>query len=130
MYPQQDQFPTNIRNQLTHAQNFSDVIHGAALLYNLMLAEKGVGIGPDRFRFHGDGAHRGQRPGDQRCVGFGPVPGYRRARFRQRSGLARLPGADARDGARGEGVRPTKKRDILVKGMKELNFLPADGSGP
>lgn len=33
------QFPAHIRDQLDHARNFSEVIHGAALLYNLMLAE-------------------------------------------------------------------------------------------
>lgn len=32
--------PEPIRQQLVHARNFSEAIHGAALLYNLMLAEK------------------------------------------------------------------------------------------
>ena len=36
---QLSQFPRYLRDQLEHAQNFSEVIHGAALLYNLMLAE-------------------------------------------------------------------------------------------
>jgi hypothetical protein len=33
-------FPDRIQDKLMHARNFSEVIHGAALLYNLMLAEK------------------------------------------------------------------------------------------
>jgi len=36
---QLQQFPARIRDQLEHARNLSEVIHGAALLYNLMLAE-------------------------------------------------------------------------------------------
>lgn len=32
--------PEPIRQRLVHARNFSETIHGAALLYNLMLAEK------------------------------------------------------------------------------------------
>lgn len=31
--------PVRVQHQLQHAQNFSEIIHGAALLYNLMLAE-------------------------------------------------------------------------------------------
>jgi hypothetical protein len=31
--------PLTLREQLTHGQNFSEVMHGAQLLYNLMLAE-------------------------------------------------------------------------------------------
>jgi hypothetical protein len=38
-HPQFQQFPTAVQSQLAHARNFSEVIHGAALLYNLMLAE-------------------------------------------------------------------------------------------
>jgi hypothetical protein len=34
-----DQHPDHLRDQLAHAQNFSETIHGAALLYNLLLAE-------------------------------------------------------------------------------------------
>lgn len=34
------EFPDHIQEQLEHARNFSDAIHGAALLYNLMLAEE------------------------------------------------------------------------------------------
>ena len=41
-HPQLGDYPGDIRSQLGHAQNFSEVFHGAALLYNLMLAEKGV----------------------------------------------------------------------------------------
>lgn len=33
------QFPPHVRDLIEHAHNFSEVIHGAALLYNLMLAE-------------------------------------------------------------------------------------------
>jgi hypothetical protein len=40
MHPQYQAFPEHIREQLEHGRNFSEVIHGAALLYNLMLAEK------------------------------------------------------------------------------------------
>jgi hypothetical protein len=39
-HPQLPQFPSAIRGQLEHARNFSEAIHGAALLYNFMLAEK------------------------------------------------------------------------------------------
>lgn len=35
-----DQFPPHIQEQLLHARNFSESIQGAALLYNLMLAEQ------------------------------------------------------------------------------------------
>jgi hypothetical protein len=34
------QLPKHLREQLAHARYFSEVIHGSALLYNLMLAEK------------------------------------------------------------------------------------------
>jgi hypothetical protein len=34
-----DQHPDYLRDQLAHAQNFSESIHGAALLYNLLLSE-------------------------------------------------------------------------------------------
>ena len=39
LHPQFGEFPTRLQNQLRHARNFSEAIHGAALLYNLMLAE-------------------------------------------------------------------------------------------
>lgn len=35
-----DNHPDHLRDQLMHAQNFSESIHGAALLYNLLLAEQ------------------------------------------------------------------------------------------
>jgi hypothetical protein len=38
-HPRLAEFPARLRDQLDHARNFSDVIHGAALLYNLMLSE-------------------------------------------------------------------------------------------
>jgi hypothetical protein len=34
------EFPAPIREQLEHGRNFSEAVHGAALLYNLMLAEQ------------------------------------------------------------------------------------------
>ena len=39
-HPQFGEFPDHIREELEHARNFSETIHGAALLYNLMLAEE------------------------------------------------------------------------------------------
>lgn len=39
-HPEHATFPERNQNDLMHARNFSEVIHGAALLYNLMLAEK------------------------------------------------------------------------------------------
>jgi len=42
-HPQWAAFPAPIREQLEHARNFSEAINGAALLYNLMLAEKSPG---------------------------------------------------------------------------------------
>lgn len=39
-HPQFAKFPPRIREQLEHARNFSEAIHSAALLYNLMLAEQ------------------------------------------------------------------------------------------
>ncbi len=38
-HPQLGEFPSKVREQLHHARNFSEAIHGAPLLYNLMLAE-------------------------------------------------------------------------------------------
>lgn len=40
MHPELAQFPQRLRLQVEHARNFSEVMHGAALLYNLMLGEK------------------------------------------------------------------------------------------
>jgi hypothetical protein len=39
-HPQFADFPAHNRNELFHAQCFSEAIHGSVLLYNLMLAEK------------------------------------------------------------------------------------------
>lgn len=39
-HPWADETPDNVRTVLNHAENFSLCLHGAALLYNLMLAEK------------------------------------------------------------------------------------------
>jgi uncharacterized protein DUF6361 len=39
-HPRLADFPGHLREQLDHGRRFSDVIHGAVLLYNLMLAEK------------------------------------------------------------------------------------------
>ena len=41
-HPQLAELPPANREQLAHARNFSELIHGAPLLYNLMLAEKAV----------------------------------------------------------------------------------------
>lgn len=38
-HPQCAELPTELREQLDHSRRFSEAIHGAALLYNLMLAE-------------------------------------------------------------------------------------------
>jgi len=38
--PQASSFSDRIANLLVHAQNFSEIMHGGALLYNLMLAEQ------------------------------------------------------------------------------------------
>lgn len=38
-HPAVEGLPPDLQEQLLHAQNFSELIHGAALLYNLMLAE-------------------------------------------------------------------------------------------
>jgi len=40
MHPELAQFPQRLRLQVEHARKFSEVMHGAALLYNLMLGEK------------------------------------------------------------------------------------------
>jgi hypothetical protein len=40
LHPQLGQFPSAIAEQLEHARNFSEAIHGAPLLYNFLLAEK------------------------------------------------------------------------------------------
>lgn len=39
-HPQYNEFPPNCREQLEHARNFSETIHGAQLFYNLLLAIK------------------------------------------------------------------------------------------
>jgi hypothetical protein len=39
-HPDYGRFPSNLQNQIEHARNFAISINGAALLYNLMLAEK------------------------------------------------------------------------------------------
>lgn len=39
-HPLYSEFPSRIQEQLCHARNFSEAIQGAALLYNLMLAEQ------------------------------------------------------------------------------------------
>ena len=42
-HPKYAHFPAHLRAQLDHARNFSEAIHGAALLYNLLLAESAHG---------------------------------------------------------------------------------------
>jgi hypothetical protein len=39
-HPQFKSLPASLREKLLHAQNFSEVMHGASLLYNLILAEE------------------------------------------------------------------------------------------
>jgi hypothetical protein len=39
-YSHLDEVSEKVRKYVDHAENFSDVIHGATILYNLMLAEK------------------------------------------------------------------------------------------
>lgn len=39
-HPESAKFPPTVKAVLEHARNFSETIHGAALLYNLMLAER------------------------------------------------------------------------------------------
>ncbi|WP_291980622.1 DUF6361 family protein [Luteitalea sp.] len=40
MHPRHADFPVDLQSQLAHSQNLSEVMHGAALLYNLVLAEQ------------------------------------------------------------------------------------------
>jgi hypothetical protein len=40
LHPLCGELPASIRETLAHARNFSEVMHGAALLYNLLLAKK------------------------------------------------------------------------------------------
>lgn len=56
LHPQFAEFPTDLKDRLTHARNFSETMQGAALLYNLMLAEKRASdklISRYRDRLHG-----------------------------------------------------------------------------
>ncbi len=39
-HPQVGELPANLKSKLEHARNFAELMRGAALLYNLMLAEK------------------------------------------------------------------------------------------
>ena len=38
-HPELAEFPPHLREWLAHAQNFSELLHGAVLLYNLLLSE-------------------------------------------------------------------------------------------
>ena len=40
MHPQYNEFGPEIKKKLQHARNFSEIMHGAAWLYNVMLAEE------------------------------------------------------------------------------------------
>jgi len=40
LHPKIEKFPKELRKVVHHAQNFSEIMHSAALLYNLMLSEK------------------------------------------------------------------------------------------
>jgi hypothetical protein len=44
-HPQYAEFPLAQQVELVHARNFSEVLHGAALLYNFMLAEQRAALG-------------------------------------------------------------------------------------
>lgn len=48
-HPERGDFPELIQRRLVHAQNFSEAIYGAALLYNLMLAEAADRATPGRL---------------------------------------------------------------------------------
>jgi hypothetical protein len=55
-HPHCGELPAKIREILAHAQNFSEVMHGAPLLYNLILAEQshwGEGVAKYREGFEG-----------------------------------------------------------------------------
>lgn len=41
MHPEYGSFPQRLREIVDHGRRFSEVLHGAALLYNLLLSEKG-----------------------------------------------------------------------------------------
>lgn len=51
-HPGAGEFPESIKTPLLHAQNFSEIMHGAALLYNLILAEE-AGLDDHRERYRG-----------------------------------------------------------------------------
>jgi hypothetical protein len=54
LHPHSADLPPKLREMLLHAQNFSELMHGAALLYNLILAEQArwdEGIDDYRSRF-------------------------------------------------------------------------------
>lgn len=48
-HPQLAHLPAARREELFHARNFSEVIHGATLLYNYMLAEKAASAGAESY---------------------------------------------------------------------------------
>jgi hypothetical protein len=50
MHPRFSEFPQALRSSLAHAQRFAETMQGAALLYNLMLAEAGKRDSVDDFR--------------------------------------------------------------------------------
>ena len=52
MHHQYHDFPTHNKRELQHARNVSEVMHGAALLYNLMLAE--LTTNDERIKEYGD----------------------------------------------------------------------------
>lgn len=49
-HPESGSFPAAAADRMEHARNFSEAINGAALLYNLMLAEHGVKNGMERLK--------------------------------------------------------------------------------
>lgn len=49
-HPQVGELPDRLRDLLTHARCFSEVMHGAALLYNLILAEEATRAEAEEYR--------------------------------------------------------------------------------
>lgn len=50
LHPRFGDLPGSLQHSLSHAQCFAEVMHGAAILYNLMLAEAGNRESVDHFR--------------------------------------------------------------------------------
>ena len=82
-HPQRDRFREPFREQLFHAQLFSEGMHGAQLLYNLMLAEAVENERVERFLRRGDGrlgCPRVASVGSLHRLGPAALLGHRRRR--------------------------------------------------